>query len=406
MVIMQLLPNYFWKKQLVSLLVYHFVTSLILVAPVLIPFFTEWGNLNMAQILTLQSIYLIVSLLAEIPTGVVADKFGRKISVIFGNLTYILGGFLYSAVSSFPVFAVAETLMGIGRAFNSGAAEALEYESLKELNLKEKYLQFVYKKRTAQLLGNIFAGLLAFLLVKVIFVRYFMAIYAVFQMVGVVILMLFVKEPKEKEEKEFVPKYREIINTALKNLKKESLLLKFTLASVGIFVASYSQFWLYQKILLKAKIDYSYFGLFSIIIYLLGIGWSSVFPSWYKKFGLKRILILVLLVGIAFQASFLMVKAPLFLAPVLIFLVALWRESTFLPTKAINDLIQSEVRSTVLSFISLFRSLVIALLNPGVGFLADKNIYLTLLLTSGVGLILVLFSLGSYSQQVSRKNEG
>ncbi len=391
-----LLPEHFRKKQVISLLFYSFITAVVVFAPVIIPFFTEWGKLNMAQILTLQSVYLLVSLLAEIPTGVVADKFGRKVSVMLGGVSFALGALLYSVVPWFWVFIIAESLMGVGKAFNSGAMEALEYESLKDLGLGKEYLFFVYRKRAVQLAGNVLSGVLAFLLVNVLPIRYFMALYALFHALGLVVLLFLVAEPHWKERREFVPNYSEIVTKSLRQLRKSPWLFKLGLVSLGLFVVSYFQFWLYQKIFLVSGIRYSYFGVFTVVLYILGMIWSWWFPRWYKRLGLKRLSMVSLWVVLTFQLVILGSREPLLLIPGVLFLVSFTKELRFLPSKAINDLIESDIRSTVLSFISLFRSLALAVFNPLVGALADKNVFLALILTGFLGTLVVFFALRGY----------
>jgi MFS family permease len=62
--------------------------------------------------------------LFEIPTGVVADTFGRRRSIVVSFL--IQGGatILLGSVPSFPVIAAAWALWGFGYTFQSGAYEA------------------------------------------------------------------------------------------------------------------------------------------------------------------------------------------------------------------------------------------------------------------------------------------
>jgi predicted MFS family arabinose efflux permease len=57
----------------------------------------------------------------DIPTGLFADFFGKKISAIIGFFAYACGVLIYSIGSSFWYFAVAELLLAIGTAFVSGS---------------------------------------------------------------------------------------------------------------------------------------------------------------------------------------------------------------------------------------------------------------------------------------------
>ncbi len=65
-------------------LIYEFLNNLVFWGPLLIPFYTQYPHLNMAKILLLQSVYAYSTMILEVPTGVIGDKYGRKISVILG----------------------------------------------------------------------------------------------------------------------------------------------------------------------------------------------------------------------------------------------------------------------------------------------------------------------------------
>src|SRR3989344_7521257 len=77
---------------------------------------------------------MAASLLAEVPTGIIADKIGRKWSVAIALLIQAMGEFLYLLSGSYPAFVLIAVLAGIGYAFSSGASEALVYDSLPKNN--------------------------------------------------------------------------------------------------------------------------------------------------------------------------------------------------------------------------------------------------------------------------------
>jgi len=68
-----------------------FLRNLFLISAVIIPFFSEWGGLNQAQIQILQSSFMVSVFIFEVPTGVIADRFSRKLSLILGNVVVIIG---------------------------------------------------------------------------------------------------------------------------------------------------------------------------------------------------------------------------------------------------------------------------------------------------------------------------
>jgi MFS family permease len=93
--------------------------------------------LTLGEVGLVDWIAVIVAWLAEVPSGVLPDTFGRKWLVITAFVLSSLGIALQGVVTSFNLFLFANTLYLVGFSFYSGAAEALAYESLTETILPE-----------------------------------------------------------------------------------------------------------------------------------------------------------------------------------------------------------------------------------------------------------------------------
>ena len=94
--------------------------------------FLQGRGLTLFEVNALDSIVLLAVFLAEVPTGILADRLGRKWSVVVGLLLHALGEFLVMFGHSFPAFAVMCLIIGTGFAFESGAWESLIYDTLPE----------------------------------------------------------------------------------------------------------------------------------------------------------------------------------------------------------------------------------------------------------------------------------
>ena len=68
---------------------------------VLVPFFTKWGGLELSQVFYLNAWFMLCSFALEVPTGVIADFFGRKVSLALGGLV-AAGGVLTSRCRTGP----------------------------------------------------------------------------------------------------------------------------------------------------------------------------------------------------------------------------------------------------------------------------------------------------------------
>lgn len=117
---------------------YRFFTNMLIIGPILVPFMLFKG-LSYSQIMLLQSISAISVFLFEVPTGAIADKFSRKLSLAISGILCGIGLLIYIIFKSFYIFAIAEIVFGMGMTFSSGADSAILYESLVKLDRKKEY---------------------------------------------------------------------------------------------------------------------------------------------------------------------------------------------------------------------------------------------------------------------------
>lgn len=118
-------------------LIYRFINSLWFIEA---SWYFFWGEfLSYSQIGMVFSWLVVLGILAEIPTGVMADKWGRKTAVILGTILLALGGVVNSMTRFGWELVLGTSLMSIGRAFISGALEAMVYDSMKREKLEKSW---------------------------------------------------------------------------------------------------------------------------------------------------------------------------------------------------------------------------------------------------------------------------
>ena len=109
------------------------------------------------QVGILDAMAFSIGLLAEVPSGALADKFGRD-KIIRLGLVLSGSGILIQAVgSSFIPFFVGQTIMMIGVSFVSGADQALFFDKLKFNSSSTHWRKLMTRGSQAALIGTLLA---------------------------------------------------------------------------------------------------------------------------------------------------------------------------------------------------------------------------------------------------------
>ena len=106
--------------------------------PFLVLFFLDQG-LSFTQIGLLVAVRELSANLLEIPSGAVADLFGRRRAMIGSFAAYILSFLVFALSHTFAYFAAAMFLYALGDAFRTGTHKAMIFTWLRTENrLDEK----------------------------------------------------------------------------------------------------------------------------------------------------------------------------------------------------------------------------------------------------------------------------
>ncbi len=105
-----------------------------------------------------ESVFHLSSLLFEIPSGVIADVFGRKKSMILSQCMFLLSALLMAFSEGMVSVCVSLAASAWGYNFASGTREALAYDTLRSGGQEKEYLNFssweyvIYKVSSASAL--------------------------------------------------------------------------------------------------------------------------------------------------------------------------------------------------------------------------------------------------------------
>ena len=97
----------------------------------------------------------------EIPTGVLADAFGRRRAMVLAFSAYLVSFSIFYLFDDFYIYALAMVFFGLGEAFRSGTHKALILEYLKRHDMLDLKVSYYGRTRGASQLGSAFNSLIA-----------------------------------------------------------------------------------------------------------------------------------------------------------------------------------------------------------------------------------------------------
>lgn len=117
------------RRAVATFYAYRLFRSMAFSVPVYVLFFQRRG-LTLAQFATLEAVYTVVLVVAEFPTGYVADRMGRRNSLVAAATLGALGAGVYMFAHDVLAFLVGMVVRAVAGTFASGADDAFLYEVL------------------------------------------------------------------------------------------------------------------------------------------------------------------------------------------------------------------------------------------------------------------------------------
>ena len=126
-----------------------------MIDPIIAVYYVQVVGLGPLQLVLLGTVVEVSQLLFEVPTGVVADLYSRRLSVIIGVLLVGACFVVQGLVPVVAAIALAEVLRGIGATFNSGALEAWIADEIGEDRAAGAYLRYAQTRQLGALGGTV-----------------------------------------------------------------------------------------------------------------------------------------------------------------------------------------------------------------------------------------------------------
>jgi len=336
--------------------------------PIIVLFFQEHG-LSLTQIMFLQAIYSISVAIFEIPSGYLADLFGRKNTIVMSTFLSFIGFLIFSFFGGFYAFAIAEVLIGIGGSLMSGSDSALLYDTLIETGDKRTYTKIEGRNYAIGNFSEAAAGILGgFLAVGSIYLPVYVQTAILF--LSIPIALSLVETTVHNDNK--LEKSSKAILDILRFTMIENKQLKWLIIySSAMGVATLSMAWFAQPFFKEIGISIAYFG-----ILWAGLNFSAGITSFnshkFDKLENNRMLSSL---ALAMLLSFFLlgINSNLFGLLFILFVYLLRGIVTPILRNAINRNTTSNKRATVLSIRSFIIRISFAISAPFLGYIADNH---------------------------------
>jgi MFS family permease len=118
---------------------YRFLMQFQLWWPIWVIYLQRDRDLSLTQITLLDTPFFLLIVFAEVPTGAIADRYGRRVSLMLGSAMFALAVFIFGVAENYVVILLSYTAWGLALTLQSGADTALLYDSLKSMGREEEF---------------------------------------------------------------------------------------------------------------------------------------------------------------------------------------------------------------------------------------------------------------------------
>ncbi len=356
------------RRNLGLLFGYWFLRDFQLWFPVWIVFLTVERGFSLTQVTLAESIFLIGVLVLEVPTGAVADRYGRSVSMALGALVLGVAILIFSFTSSFPVLVASFLMWSLASALMSGADMALLYDTLKAAGRENHYERLAGRGMASSWAGLVLATFLGGPVAALFDTRLTMFVGAG-TCVATAAIAISIWEPPHQAEGEKQPYFSTIRAAFAEVWRNVDVRITVMLVS-SAFAALEASHYFIQPYLLDRGISVGVmFSFLQVPILLAGLGGALLSGRISRKGGARALLAGPLIGAFGYFVLTVMPGLTGYLALPLVMGVSSCVEP--IATGFINRRIGSERRATVLSIASMSRSVVLAVMAPGLGYTTD-----------------------------------
>jgi MFS family permease len=221
-------------------------------------------GLDLSQVFYLSIFWAVINILFEIPSSYLADRWGRKKTIVLSTTLYFMSSVLLIFSHSFLMFGLSIFIYALSYACFSGTDEALVYDTDRELGENDSSLRRLGQYAAAEKIFKIATPLVGAFIAKDLVEWQFVLLLIIDSSAALcaMVISIFLVEPKHRFEVEKVE--AGVFRDAVKLIKNNPNMM-LAICNRGLMFTSVFVVWRYHQEL------FTHIGT-SILV--LGIGWS------------------------------------------------------------------------------------------------------------------------------------
>jgi len=356
---------------------FHLFVNFAFWLPIYAVFFLTRG-LDYSAILILYAVDNAFQTALEIPSGMLADRWGRKPILMIGAIIQMAGYAMIAFGNHMAWYIAAMALHGTALAFLSGSDAAFIYDSLLAAGREKEFKRIEGRAYMYNLIGWGVGGLLGgWLAVKNLSLPYILS--ALTSFLAFMVIATCIEPPRAKVR----PTPTQLIKNAwgtVRSNRRVRAMIVFASLVFGFLLVSHK---FSQPYLQRAGVDLGYFGII-YFIWLMGAAAASNYSERLEHLIGRRtyfLLLPFLVGGVLIYFGFYQNMLGVALALLYQFV---WGSLRPQMNQVINQEVTSSVRATVLSLVGFGSAFVYILAGPLTGWMADAYDFPRALLWLGI----------------------
>ncbi len=345
-------------------------------------YLTDYRELSLTQVTIMEAFFWAVSMVAEIPAGAFADRFGRKPTFLVGVSLECLGVLSFGLASNFELLTASYILWASGIAFGSGNAEAFLYETLQAGGRAGTYAKQQGRLQAILMSSGMIGAASGAVVAAWLDLRAPILLGAGFYVVAFLVA-LRLDEPPRGEPGEAKPGYFQTLRESVGFLRGHPAVRFIILFSVAAGVASMTEWLLMQPFLDSHDVPIGLFGLIAIPVRLSSVFGSLGGSQLMEWLGIRRLVML----AFATTTAGLVTLATVDHVAAFVGIMAIGLSGASLRPAVstyVNERTSSAMRATVLSVAPFGQAASFALFFPFIGLASDEGIRLGFALLCGI----------------------